>query len=116
MYVVLWRFRPLKDRKREFERAYGPSGEWTRLFQHGEGYLGTELLQQIAGCPWQEGLVNARLAQGPLEEEIPALAEARQQARDAKDFAESDRLRDEIAALGWEVRDVAGGFELVPKA
>jgi heme-degrading monooxygenase HmoA len=46
IYVVLWRFRPLKDRGREFERAYGPSGEWTRLFQHGEGYLGTELLQR----------------------------------------------------------------------
>jgi len=46
IYVVLWRFRPLKDRDREFERAYGPSGEWTRLFQHGEGYLGTELLQR----------------------------------------------------------------------
>src|SRR3712207_3875267 len=27
-------------------RSYGPSGEWTRLFQHGEGYLGTELLQR----------------------------------------------------------------------
>ena len=46
MYVVLWRFRPLKDREREFERAYGPSGEWAGLFQHGEGYLGTELLQR----------------------------------------------------------------------
>jgi heme-degrading monooxygenase HmoA len=46
MYVVLWRFRPLKDRESEFERAYGPSGEWTRLSQHGEGYLGTELLQR----------------------------------------------------------------------
>jgi heme-degrading monooxygenase HmoA len=46
VYVVLWRFRPLKDRECEFERAYGPSGEWTRLFQHGEGYLGTELLQR----------------------------------------------------------------------
>ena len=35
------------------------------------------------------------------------------QARAAKDFAEADRLRDAIAELGWEVRDVAGGFELV---
>ena len=46
MHVVLWRFRPLMGREREFERAYGPSGEWARLFQHGEGYLGTELLQR----------------------------------------------------------------------
>ena len=33
-------------------------------------------------------------------------------ARAAGDFAEADRLRDEIAELGWEVRDVPGGFEL----
>jgi len=46
MYVVLWRFRSLRGREGEFERTYGPSGEWTRLFQHGEGYLGTELLQR----------------------------------------------------------------------
>lgn len=41
------------------------------------------------------------------------LAEQRAAARAAKDFAEADRLRDEIAALGWEVRDTAGGHELV---
>ena len=46
--------------------------------------------------------------------EVVALADARLRAREAKDFAESDRLRDEIAAAGWVVRDVAGGFELVP--
>ena len=42
------------------------------------------------------------------------LQKAARAAREAKDFAESDRLRDEIAAAGWVVRDVAGGFELVP--
>jgi heme-degrading monooxygenase HmoA len=46
MYVVLWRFRPMRGQESEFERAYGPSGDWTRLFQHGEGYLGTELLRR----------------------------------------------------------------------
>ena len=45
MYVVLWRFRPLVGRESEFERAYGPSGEWAHLFRRGDGYLGTELLQ-----------------------------------------------------------------------
>ncbi|MHB8469589.1 MAG: cysteine--tRNA ligase [Gaiellaceae bacterium] len=44
---------------------------------------------------------------------IVALAERRQQARAAKDFAAADRLRDEIAAAGWEVRDEDGGFRLV---
>ncbi len=45
--------------------------------------------------------------------DVVALAEARQEARTAGDFAEADRLREEIAGLGWEVRDVPGGFELV---
>jgi cysteinyl-tRNA synthetase len=45
--------------------------------------------------------------------EVVALAEQRQAARAATDFAEADRLREAIAELGWEVRDVAGGFELV---
>ena len=44
--------------------------------------------------------------------EIVKLAEARQAARAAGDFGEADRLRDEIAELGWEVRDKPGGFEL----
>ena len=42
---------------------------------------------------------------------------ARRGARGAGDFAEADRLRDEIAAAGWEVRDVEPtGFRLVPQA
>jgi cysteinyl-tRNA synthetase len=48
-------------------------------------------------------------------EEIRKLAEQRQDARAAGDFAAADRLRDEIAAAGWVVRDVEGGFQLVPK-
>jgi cysteinyl-tRNA synthetase len=50
--------------------------------------------------------------------ELVALAEARVAARDAKDFAEADRLRDAIADAGWEVRDVADApfFQLVKRA
>ena len=45
------------------------------------------------------------------------MAEERENARAARDFEASDRLRDEIAAAGWEVRDVDAepGFQLVPK-
>ena len=35
------------------------------------------------------------------------------QARAARDFDESDRLRAEIEAAGWDVRDEADGFRLV---
>jgi cysteinyl-tRNA synthetase len=46
------------------------------------------------------------------------LAKLRQEARARKDFDEADRLRDEILAAGWVVRDVAEppGFRLVPRS
>jgi len=43
------------------------------------------------------------------------LAQERLDARAAKDFAKADQLRDQIAALGFEVIDVAGGFEFRAK-
>ena len=43
---------------------------------------------------------------------VRELAEARWAARQAKDFAESDRLRDEIAAQGYIVRDRKDGYDL----
>jgi cysteinyl-tRNA synthetase len=60
-----------------------------------------------------ETLAEAEAAPVELED----LARRRADARERKDFAEGDRLRDEIAAAGWEVRDVDAepGFQLVPK-
>ncbi len=43
---------------------------------------------------------------------VTALANAREVARQAGNWTESDRLRAEIAAAGFEVRDTASGFEL----
>ncbi|HVS86443.1 MAG TPA: antibiotic biosynthesis monooxygenase [Gaiellaceae bacterium] len=31
----------------EFERAYGPAGEWADFFRQGRGYVGTELLRDV---------------------------------------------------------------------
>jgi cysteinyl-tRNA synthetase len=39
----------------------------------------------------------------------------REQARTAKDFERADEIRDELAGLGWEVRDSAEGPRLVPR-
>jgi cysteinyl-tRNA synthetase len=49
--------------------------------------------------------------------ELDELARRRADARAGGDFDEADRLRQEIEAAGWEVRDVAGdsGYRLVPK-
>ncbi len=47
--------------------------------------------------------------------EVRELAEQREQARAARDFGASDRLREQIAKHGWDVRDGADGFELLPR-
>jgi heme-degrading monooxygenase HmoA len=31
----------------EFERAYGPDGDWAQFFRRGRGYVGTELLRDV---------------------------------------------------------------------
>jgi cyanophycinase-like exopeptidase len=54
----------------------------------------------------------------PLEEDKPstdvlALADQRQKSRAGRNWAESDRLRDQIAALGWTVQDTKDGQKLV---
>jgi len=41
--------------------------------------------------------------------EVQALVEARSQARIDKNWMESDRIRDEISALGWSIRDSKDG-------
>jgi cysteinyl-tRNA synthetase len=50
-----------------------------------------------------------------IDSAVSELAEQRQQAREGGDFAEADRLRAEIRARGWEVRDGPEGQELIPR-
>jgi cysteinyl-tRNA synthetase len=53
---------------------------------------------------------------GESDERARGLLEERQAARAAKDFGRADEIRDELAELGWEVRDSAEGPRLVPKS
>jgi cysteinyl-tRNA synthetase len=69
----------------------------------------------------RRGLAVFGLGSLAEEDEAPAeldeLAQRRADARSGGDYDEADRLRQEIEAAGWEVRDVAGnsGYRLVPK-
>jgi len=64
--------------------------------------LGAELglLQQDP-----ENFFKSEVADGPGAEEIEALIARRLQARAAKDYAEADRIRDELAAQGVRLED-----------
>ena len=77
------------------------------------GWRDPELLRRGLEVFGLESL--AEVAQAPAE--LEELARARVEARNRKDFETSDRLRDEIGAAGWVVRDVEAepGFQLVPK-
>jgi cysteinyl-tRNA synthetase len=115
------------DRFREVFRGESqPAGEreWDRLVVALEDDFNTpEALAVMHAWRDQDLLRRALdlfgLASLADEQQAPAdiveLAQRRQQARAERDFAEADRLRAEIEAAGWEARDVADGFQLVPK-
>jgi hypothetical protein len=90
-----------------------PSGAKFGLRELGNFKLPQPISQGISPEVWE--LVEHA---PPLDEDQPpaealALAEQRQQARARKEWAESDRLRDRIAALGWSVQDTPQGPKLV---
>ena len=47
--------------------------------------------------------------------EVRALADARAAARRAKQWAEADRLRADLAAAGWDMEDQPDGYRLKPR-
>jgi cysteinyl-tRNA synthetase len=85
--------------------------EWIR----GAGHLGVSGDEHLAEMLAVLGLDSLLAPDAEAPQDVRALAQQREQARTARDFAAADRLRDEIAALGWVVRDVQGGFELLPQ-
>jgi cysteinyl-tRNA synthetase len=90
--------------------ALAQLNEWLRAATH-LGVRGDADLREMLGVLGLESLLEAP-EQAPAE--VRRMAAERMTARSLRDFAASDRLRDEIAAMGWEIRDVAGGFELLP--
>jgi cysteinyl-tRNA synthetase len=64
---------------------------------------------------WALGLDNLLDVDEAAPPEAVKLMEERQEARAAKDYARADEIRDDLAAMGWEVRDSAEGPQLVPK-
>jgi cysteinyl-tRNA synthetase len=69
-----------------------------------EGALG--LLKELAGVL---GLLEQVAEQGSLDDEIQALVDARQAARKAKNWAEADRLRNQLNEMGIILEDTPQG-------
>jgi cysteinyl-tRNA synthetase len=84
--------------------------DWVREANRRGDAVGRDDLAEMLGVLALDNLLEA------VEADVPAqareLAQARQAARERSDFAEADRLRDELRALGFVVRDTPGGYEL----
>ena len=77
--------------------------------------LSLSLLEKAAAVRAEQVKVKAAQAQagytvtGEGDPEIDALVKARGEAKKAKNFAEADRIRDELKTRGIEITDVPGG-------
>jgi len=50
LFLTLWEFEVKSGCEELFEQAYGPEGEWVRLFRRDARYHGTRLLRDV----WRE--------------------------------------------------------------
>ena len=84
--------------------------DWVREANQGGGGNREQLADMLGVLA-----LDTLLARGREPEDADReLLRRRGEARAAKDWAEADRLRDELAGRGWQVRDAGGGAELVP--
>ena len=88
--------------------------EWVREANRTAPGTGDADLREMLGVLALDNLLDVAAAAAPAE--VVELSQARERARAARDYAEADRLRDEIRAHGWEVRDGPNGPELLPAA
>jgi cysteinyl-tRNA synthetase len=90
--------------------------EWIREANRRAEAVGDGDLREMLTTFALEGL-QPLAAVGDIETVDPeavALLALREGARRERDFEQADRLRDEINARGWEIRDSADGPELIP--
>ena len=91
-----------------------PAGSKFPLIEIGEIRVPNPIESGISAQAW-EMVINAPalVEDDNPPDEVVRLAEKRLAARAKKDWGESDRLRDEIAALGWTTQDSKDGYTLV---
>jgi cysteinyl-tRNA synthetase len=86
---------------------------WVREANKRDG-VGDADLREMLEVLGLDNLLEAPAAAPDAESR--GLLERREAARAARDFEEADRLRDELDARGWEVRDGPDGPELIPRS
>jgi cysteinyl-tRNA synthetase len=67
----------------------------------------------LAEMLWVLGLDNLLVVADTIDEQAQVLAEERERARRDRDFVRADKIRDELARRGYEIRDTQAGPHLV---
>ena len=98
---------------RECDPEMYASGSRFPLSELGNVTLPDPLNAGISAQAWDLVLNAPPLEVDGPPENVIALAEQRSAARASKNWAESDRLRDELSAQGWTVQDGKDGYKLV---
>ncbi len=98
---------------RECDPEMFPSGSKFSLNELGEFRLPDPLEKDIPSQAWKMCVNAPPLDEDQPSEEVLVLLEQRVLARANKDWAESDKLRESITALGWTVQDSKDGYKLV---
>ena len=49
-YIVVWEYQVKAECEQEFVAAYGPDGEWARLFERSPEFQGVELLGSVGNA------------------------------------------------------------------
>ena len=98
---------------RECDPEMFPSGSKFPLGELGAVRLPDPVEKDIPAQAWEMCLNAPALEDNQPSDEVTMLVERRAAARANKNWAESDKLRDEISALGWTVQDSKDGSKLV---
>jgi cysteinyl-tRNA synthetase len=90
--------------------------EWVREANRRDEEVGDRDLCEMLSVLGLEGLTPLEALGGmaSIDPEAVALLEQRERARETRDFQIADRVREELHARGWEIRDGPDGPELIP--
>jgi cysteinyl-tRNA synthetase len=93
-------------------QALAAVSDWVREANRSDpGSVGSADLGEMLGVLGLENLLEEEQATVPAD--VLGLLLQRERARNARDYAESDRIREELRSRRWEVRDGPDGPELV---
>ncbi|MDE3131925.1 MAG: cysteine--tRNA ligase, partial [Acidobacteriota bacterium] len=93
-------------------RALAAAFEWVREANRAAGTVGDADLREMLGVLALDNLLD--VAHLDVPDEAAALMREREAAREQRDWARADALREQLRSLGWEVRDGSEGPELLP--